>query len=140
MKKQDNIHGDVRFELDLCHENIIIARLIGSWNLDGAHVFVEEFCRHVEEQFAGKEWGVLNDYRKWELCPPDVSDYFDQSLPFFLEKGWKYQAVLTSNKVQEMVIDKYGDVSLESGFVTRYFTDEEEATCWLREQLSHRTE
>lgn len=136
MKNQDNIHGDARFELDLCQENILIARLVGSWNLVGAHVFVAEFYRHVEEQFAGQEWGLLNDYRKWELCPPDVSDYFDQSVPRFLEKGWKYQAVLTSNKLQEMVIDKYEKVTLGSGFVTRYFTGEEEAIDWLREQLS----
>ncbi|MGF1740612.1 hypothetical protein L4C34_05960 [Vibrio profundum] len=99
-------------------------------------MFVDELYQHAEERFHNQELGLLNDYRNWELCTPEVGDYLEQSVPHFLDKNLKCQAILTANQVQKMVIDKYGDDSVS----TKYVTNEEEAVYWLREQLSHRAE
>lgn len=135
MNFSSKIHGNCEFELDFCSEGIIIIRNSGSWNLQAAEMYVDEFLTLAVNTFSGRPWGCLNDYRNWQLCTPDVSDYFNQSMSRLLELKLTHQAVLTNNAVSKMVIDRYADMAPSNEFITSYFNEEEDALNWLRAQL-----
>ena len=126
--------GTTEFDLSYLQDRIIINRLYGQWNVEGADKVVRQFLDIVQANLAGKDWASLCDMREWELCPPDVMEYFNNSVLEFTKVNLRWQAILPNNRVQKMVVNQYIE-NTQNGLVACYFHDEEEALEWLRTKI-----
>lgn len=130
-----NHHGIYVFDRTYFDENILIARLVGSWNLETSKEAVEEILQIAKNNFSGQEWGTLNDFREWGLCPPEVIEYFDQSAAWFTQLNYRWQAVIPSNQIDKMIVNDFNEAS-QGVLTTKQFTNEGEALSWLRSKMN----
>ncbi|MGF1741701.1 hypothetical protein L4C34_11625 [Vibrio profundum] len=123
-------HGSWAFEIPNKQYNIIVSRMTGQWNIETAVAGIDALLQLAAEHFPEKEWGVLNDMRIWELCTPEVTEYFNNSVLKFTKLQLKWQAVLPSNQLHKRLVGQYTEVT-QGGLITRFFDNEEEGMRWL---------
>ncbi|MGF1740500.1 hypothetical protein L4C34_05330 [Vibrio profundum] len=129
-----NKHGVYSFEPTYWDENIIIARISGVWNLEAAEEFVNDYYKLVNDVCGGHEWGCINDFRDWELCTPDVIEYFNSKVTDFTNLQNRWQAVLPINPLQKTIVRDY-TAAAKDVLITRHFDDESEALAWIRSEM-----
>ncbi|WP_108650767.1 hypothetical protein [Dongshaea marina] len=135
MDYQKNAHGTYEFDLSYISEGIIIGRGFGSWNLEAATQWFNKQCDIHKEHLEGSRWGMLSDARKWELCTPDVTEYFDWTVQELVKIGLYREAFLPSTNIQKAIVSHYGEKVKESQRKIEYFTCESAALEWLRLEL-----
>ena len=136
MAVQRNAHGICEVDQTYFKEQILTVRFYGSWNMQTAIEAADINANIAKTHFSGKNWGILGDIRAWELCTPEVTEYFNGRMSEFITMGYRWQALLQSNQLQKMLVDSYSDAETTAGLLTtRCFTDESEALNWLREQI-----
>lgn len=129
-------HGTFEHDEQFLAERIYLVRLIGQWNIQQAQEFVEYSVEIIEQNFVGKEWAAINDMSQWDLCTPDVIEYFNESIFRFTERNFRWHAVIPSNQVQKMVTNGVQEAVPNSPLTTQYYTNQEDALRWLRAKLS----
>lgn len=136
MTKNRNSHGEYILDTSMLSENILIAQLTGSWNLETAREEIAEMLV-ISEKLKQFKWGILIDMREWEICTPEVMEYFNSSVEKFTERNFRVQAVLLKMSMQKMVIAGYESKANESDNIltTQYFNDYDLAFDWLLEQV-----
>ena len=94
--------GASEFDMSYCQDNIIINRMYGQWHVECAKKIAASLLQTAKDSFDDQPWGLLNDMSQWELCPPDVIEYFDNIVFEFTKLKLRFQAVIPNNQIQKM--------------------------------------
>lgn len=130
-----NPHGKYVIDLSHLESNIFILRLVGSWNIETAEECLNECYQVVDKYFIGKTWAFLNNLTQWELCTPEVMEYFNSNSSKFTAMGCSAQAVITHSRVDQMVTGEIHNNAESQDFKTQYFQNETDAIEWLESAL-----
>jgi hypothetical protein len=127
MKKIFAPHGEFKLHIS---NNILIARLTGSWNQECAENFSEEFTTKIHSM-NNLKWGHLVFLDNFELSVPEVLPIISDLVIFCINNGLERAAQVYSQSrikkmhIDTMVVEKHGN------FERRIFTDQDEAIQWL---------
>lgn len=89
----------------------------------------------IDERLSESQWAILNDITQWELCPPDVMEYFNQCLIQFSGKKMCRLAVITKMSLQNMAAKQSTESANGTQVIIQYFAEEQAALSWLRSEL-----
>lgn len=109
-------------------------RCIGLWKMDTATEMIDDCLQVVERHLADNEWGAFVDMSLWELCTPEVVEYFTRRIYSFVDLNLRWQAIRYNNHFHKMVANECSQ-PVEDRLTTNYFYDSEEALIWLRGRL-----
>lgn len=120
-------------EFKLCvSNNILIARLTGTWNEECAKDFSEQFKEQVH-LLQKPRWGHLVFLDDWELSIPEVLPIVTDLVTFCINNGLEKSAQVYSESMikklflDKMIVEKKGD------FERRIFIKQNEAINWLNQ-------
>jgi hypothetical protein len=120
-------HGE--FTLNISN-NIIIARVSGSWNEECAHNFSAALKEKINS-FNDKEWAHYVLLDDWELGVPEVTPIISDLVAYCIDHRLIKSAhifnesVIKQTYIDQMVTEKQGN------FEKRMFHDKTEAIKWL---------
>ena len=120
-------HG--AFQLHV-NNNILIARLTGSWNSECAESFSENLKRHTAS-LTERKWGHLVILDDWELGIPEISTIITDLVSWCIENGLEKSAqVYNESMIKQYHLDKMV-VEREGDFERQVFRDTRIAIKWL---------
>jgi hypothetical protein len=120
-------HG--RFSLNVSN-NILIARLSGSWNKECAENFSIDF-KVIASPLLGKPWGHLVFLDNWDLGVPEMLPIITELVAWCLENGLEKSAqVYNDSMIKKYSIDQMV-VKQKSVFERRIFSEADKAIIWL---------
>lgn len=109
--------------------NVLCARLHGTWNQVAAENFAEQLKRYALQM--PKPWGHLVYLSDWELCSPDVFPVITELVDWCIENHLtKVANVYTYSYIKEGFVNKMV-VEQQGGFERVVFDNEKEAIEWL---------
>lgn len=122
-------HGS--FNLSVSN-NILIARLSGSWNKECAEDFSMHF-RIKASRLLGKPWGHLVFLDNWDLSVPEMQPIVTELVAWCIENGLEKSAqVYDSSAVKGHSLDQMV-VKQRGGFERRVFSEPDKAIIWLKQ-------
>ena len=125
-----NEHGDFS---TVVNARSLSHRIWGSWNKETASSFKTAIKQQAND-LQGSPWGMVADIRDWELCTPEVFDYFDEALVYCIDHDLCCQAAVVNIRIQEVLAKShYGRVfpSLKSDSFSAY----DDAKAWCLQQI-----
>ncbi|MGF1741757.1 hypothetical protein L4C34_11905 [Vibrio profundum] len=87
---QPNKHGLSYLSVS---DHVLIQVAEGSWNLPTAEEYGRQIKQMVQDKLPPK-WVLFIDLRKWQFCPPEVWDYFDELYLWLANNGMIGQVLL----------------------------------------------
>lgn len=120
-------HGN--FELKVSG-NIICATLSGSWNVQTAELFSEQFMLQATPLLSD-DWGHLVLLEDWDLGVPEIIPIIERLVSWCIEHGLVRAAQVYSPSMikqyhlNEMVVEEFG------AFQRNSFADQRNAEAWL---------
>lgn len=115
-------HGEFKINVS---NNILIARLAGSWNQECAESFSQAFKTHAQS-LKYEKWGHLVFLDDWELSVPEILPIVTDLVSFCIENGLDKSAQVYSESmmkkffVDQMVLksmatlsDKYSAIKIK---------------------------
>ncbi|MGF1739678.1 hypothetical protein L4C34_01120 [Vibrio profundum] len=135
MTLNKNAHGNFTFDLLYLNERIIKQVATGSWNIQTAEDWFSQINIVIDERLSETQWAILNDITRWDLCPPDVMEYFNQCLIQFSDKKMCRLAVITKMSLQNMAAKHSTESVNGTSIIIQYFAEEQQALSWLRSEL-----
>lgn len=112
--------------------NILIARLSGSWNVECARNFAENFKQEAQP-LTTQPWGHLVYLDDWELGVPEIMPIITELVTWCIANHLKKSAQVYSESMSKryfldkMVVDK------TDNFERQVFIDQHEAIAWLKQ-------
>jgi hypothetical protein len=127
---QMEAHG--QFKLG-AYDNILYARLNGSWNEETAFLFSKKFKALIEKSMP-QRWAHIVFMDDWELGVPEIEPIVKELVDWCIARGLVCAAqVFSRSMIVKYQIDKM--VTENSGvFSRKQFTDEHAAISWLRDK------
>ncbi|MGF1740481.1 hypothetical protein L4C34_05235 [Vibrio profundum] len=129
---KENVHGISYLSVE---GHILYQVAEGSWNLPMAKEYGEE-VRALVENTLPSYWVLFVDLRKWEHCPPDVWQYFDELYLWFAENGMIAEGIVSNQKMINHFVTKLDD---GAGHPTQYgqffSSDYDETLQWCQRQV-----
>lgn len=128
MSFQFSAHGDYQI---LVKNNVLVVRLVGSWNKECAFNFAQEIKVAIQ-LLSQNPWGLLLYLDDWDLGVPEmtpiIKEWVDWSISNGLEKSAQVYCESSTKKysLDKMVIDK------TASFERQIFIDEISALNWLK--------
>jgi hypothetical protein len=122
-------HGEFKINVS---NNILIARLTGSWNLECAESFSQAFKTHIQS-LKHEKWGHLVFLDDWELSAPEIFPIVTDLVSFCIANGLEKSAQVYGESmmkkffVDKMVTEKHGN------FERQIFNKQDKAIKWLSE-------
>lgn len=114
-------------------ENILIIKVSGSWNEEGAHEFDRDF-RQLVSSFADKPWGSIVDAKEWQLATPEVWETVYQTAIWASEHNHTFEAVICDQEVAKHLMEQRFHIT--PNLKKQYFETKEAALAWCQEQYS----
>jgi hypothetical protein len=123
-------HGEFKLR---AYDNIIYAKLNGSWNKETAFRFSKEFKTLIEKSMP-QRWAHLVFLDDWELGVPEMEPVVQELVDWCIVRGLVCAAqIFSQNMIAKYQIDKMVTENL-GDFSRKQFTDEHAAICWLRDK------
>jgi len=99
-----NSHPKQHGKIELTTQNgVLICRPMGAFNLDGVMHYEEIFAEKVRS-FDSKKWALLNQYKEFEICGPEVIKRIRSQLLWSQAHGCQVIGFETFNTVQEYFV------------------------------------
>jgi len=99
-----NYHSKRHGEIELAIQNgVVICRPMGAFNLDGVINYEKIFAEKVRS-FNSKKWALLNQYKEFEICGPEVIKRIRSQLFWSQAHGCQVIGFETFNAVQEYFV------------------------------------
>lgn len=111
--------------------DILIVRLSGSWNLEGAKSFFAVYKERIMEQGLSR-FGVLADFRELEGATPDSIVYFEEISRWTYDHGQVARAQLLASSLAAYISAQVTRDKII--FPIRSFESEPDALAWLADQ------
>jgi hypothetical protein len=122
-------HGEFKLHVS---NNIIIARLTGSWNKECAEKFSQAFTKQVK-LLKTPRWAHLVFLDDWQISVPEIAPVVDDLAAFCILNGLEKSAqVAHESMMKKMYLDKMA-IETRSNFERRIFSDQDKAISWLSE-------
>ena len=119
--------------------NILVAQVFGAWNAETAKSYKEAILKNIEP-LKGKDWALISNVEKWELCTPDCQALMMQLIVESKEKGLKREAIVNSN-TQSVKLDlftRYSNLepseNTDTSFLRQFVKTNIEAENWLQSE------
>jgi hypothetical protein len=120
-------HGTFSLKIS---NNIIVARLAGSWNKECAQNYAQDF-KSIAHQLSHQSWGHLVYLDDWELGVPEMTPIIQDLVDWCTHNGLKKsaqiycQSMTKRYSLDKMIIERCDD------FERQIFADELSAISWL---------
>lgn len=120
-------HGSFKLSVS---NNIVIARLSGSWNKECAEDFAINFKIKVRP-LLGKPWGHLFFLDNWDLGVPEILPIVTNLVTWCIENGLEKSAqVYNDSMIKKYSLDQMV-VKQKRGFERQVFAEPDKAMIWL---------
>jgi hypothetical protein len=122
-------HGTVDISVQ---ENMVILRPVGAFNMDSVRYYEKAFNTELKA-LKGKKWALLNTYKDFETCGPDVTAHIRNQLLWCQAHGCEVIGFVTFNSLQDYFVKE-----VTKGIPFRHieiFNNQEEAQNRLRQVL-----
>ena len=130
MQEDKHIHGDREVSLS---GQIITARFIGLFNEHGVRRITDEIKACVE-QLQGSSFAILIDDLKLEGGTPEAYAVLEEYNQWLNTKKLAAKAMLIKSASHKAIINKLSPSRAKQ--TIEYFTEEESAIDWLKQQLA----
>lgn len=122
-------HGEFDFYVS---NNVLIAKLVGTWNVECAKRFSESFIKHASP-LIGKPWGHLVFLDDWQVSVPEMEPIITDLVTWCVDNGLQKSAqVYSQSMLKKYTLDKM--VIEQSGvFDRQIFTEASSAIQWLNQ-------
>lgn len=126
-------HGSFQLKVS---GNVLIATLSGSWNVQTAEAFAEEFMQKAQSLMQ-QSWGHLVLLEDWDLGVPEIIPIVERLVTWCIENGLTRAAqvyspsMIKQYQLNEMVVEEFG------AFQRHSFSDQQKAQAWLAESGFH---
>jgi hypothetical protein len=121
-------HGEFKLQIS---NNIIVARLTGTWNKECAESFSEAFIAQVK-LLDSPSWAHLVFLNDWEISVPEIIPVVTDLATFCMHNGLEKSAqVYSKSIVKKMYLDKMV-IEIHGNFERRVFSDADMAVHWLK--------
>jgi len=85
-------HGEYDIQLS---NNVLYVRAEGGWNLQTAEAFAKDY-KEISTPVTSEKWAVFNDFRAWELAPPDTNPVIQNLIQWIFDHGQMASVYLTA--------------------------------------------
>lgn len=92
------------FEMER-HEQVILIKVFGTWNLETTMRWCIEYKRHIES-IKHSPWARILDLTFWELTTPDVWAYVDEVNSWANNHNQKFEIVICPLSLQKMQLKR----------------------------------
>lgn len=123
-----NVHGDYNFEFV---DNILIIRVVGSWNEEAAIQF-SDALKEIVVRLDDKPWGNILNMTEWDLSIPEIWNVLGETAIWLMDHNHKFEAVVATHAIEKHLMNQRFEST--PNLKKAFFRDEVEALKWCREQ------